>query len=160
MGRPSIGVRGIKLKGEDRVVEMDVVKEPETSAVLVVMENGLGKMTVVRNYRFQARGGTGVKTAQITPKTGKVIGAKVLGKDTDADLILVSKSGQIIRLHSKNIPSQGRATQGVYLMRMKPNDKVASISLVHNIIEEIAVEKPAKKDSKKKEPKQKELVSS
>ncbi|MFA5820873.1 MAG: DNA gyrase subunit A [Candidatus Gracilibacteria bacterium] len=133
MGRPSIGVRGIKLKGTDRVVEMDIVKDPNTAELLVIMENGLGKMTGFLNYRLQARGGSGVKTANVTPKTGKVIGAKVLGKDTDGDLIIVSKSGQLIRLHSKNIPSQGRATQGVYLMRMKPSDKVASISLVENL---------------------------
>ncbi len=133
MGRPSIGVRGIKLKGSDRVVEMDIVKDPATTELLVIMENGLGKMTGIPNYRLQARGGSGVKTANVTPKTGKVVGAKVISKDTDADLIIVSKSGQLIRLHSKNIPSQGRATQGVYLMRMKPSDKVTSISLVENL---------------------------
>ncbi len=133
MGRPSIGVRGIRVKEGDTVVEMDVIKDAETAKLLVVMENGLGKMTSVGSYRSQTRGGTGVKTANITSKTGKIIGAKIIEKTTDADLILVSKSGQVIRLHSSNIPSQGRATQGVYLMRMRPNDKVASISLIENI---------------------------
>jgi DNA gyrase subunit A len=66
----------------------------------------------------------------LTEKTGKVVGAKVLYKTTDADLILISKSGQVIRFHDQNIPSQGRATQGVYLMRLRPNDKVASLSLM------------------------------
>ncbi len=130
MGRASIGVRGIKLKPEDKVVEMDVIKDPKTAELLVVMENGLGKMTPIKNYRHQSRGGTGIKTANITSKTGNIIGAKIISEDTDADLIMISKSGQIIRLHAKNIPSQGRATQGVYLMRMKPSDKVASISLI------------------------------
>ena len=153
MGRSSIGVRGIKLKPEDEVVEMDVVKMSETAELLVVMGNGLGKMTAIKSYRLQARGGTGVKTANITAKTGKIVGAKVIEENTDADMILMSKSGQIIRLHVKNIPSQGRATQGVYLMRLKPNDKVASISLVQILIDETPEEdtKEKKKDSKKDE---------
>ncbi len=129
MGRATQGVRGIRLKDGDIVVEMDVIRDTEKSELLVVMENGLGKMTKTQNYRLQARGGSGVKTANITAKTGVIVGAKVTTKDLDAELIIMSKSGQVIRLHSKNIPSQGRATQGVYLMRMKPSDKVASISL-------------------------------
>lgn len=133
MGRSSIGVRGIKLKGGDKVVEMDIIKDKETAELLVVMENGLGKMTKMDNYRIQSRGGTGVKTANVTTKTGNVIGAKVIDKDTKSDLILASKSGQIIRMNCKHIPSQGRATQGVYLMRMRPNDKVASISTIDEI---------------------------
>ncbi len=137
MGRASIGVRGIKLKENDEVVEMDVIKDPETAELLVVMGNGLGKMTQITNYRFQNRGGTGVKTASLSSKTGKIVGAKVISKDMDADLVIISKSGQIIRLHSSQIPSRGRATQGVYLMRMKLKDKVASISLIENIKEEM-----------------------
>jgi len=140
VGRASIGVRGIGLKGDDNVVEMDTVKNPETAQLLVVMENGLGKMSPVESYRLQTRGGTGVKTANITAKTGKIIGAKIIEKDTDADLIIGSKVGQIIRLHTSNIPRQGRATQGVYLMRLYENDKVASISLVDSIPEEIIIE--------------------
>ncbi len=135
MGRPSIGVRGIRLKGSDEVVEMDAIKAPETAELLVIMENGLGKMTKVTDYRFQSRGGSGVKTANITTKTGKIIGAKIIETNTNADLIMISKSGQVIRLHVKNIPSQGRATQGVYLMRLKPADKVAGISVI-DVIEE------------------------
>ena len=160
MGRPSIGVRGIKLKEGDRVVEMDVIRDPETAELLVIMENGLGKMTKIQNYRTQGRGGTGVKTANVTTKTGQVIGAKIIEKDTDADMIIMSKSGQVIRLHCKNIPSQGRATQGVYLMRMKPNDKVATISVIHKI-EVISVpdnESKNAKTKKDKSPTQKELI--
>jgi len=133
MGRASIGVRGIKLKKDDSVVEMDVVKDKDSAELLVVMANGLGKMTKIQNYRLQTRGGTGVKTANITDKTGHIVGAKILDKSTDADLIIISKSGQVIRLHTSGIPTQGRATQGVYLMRLKPSDKVASISLVERI---------------------------
>ncbi len=156
MGRASIGVRGMKLKPGDQVVEMDIVKDKETAEVLVIMGNGLGKMTKVKDYRFQTRGGSGVKTAQITTKTGKVVGAKVLSSNTDADLIIMSKSGQVIRLHSSQIPSQGRATQGVYLMRMKPNDKVASISLIEHVQEkEIEQEQQQKEGKKAAKPKKK-----
>ena len=158
MGRPSIGVRGIKLKEKDFVVEMDVVSEPETAEVLVIMGNGLGKMTKVSNYRFQARGGTGVKTAQLTDKTGKIIGARIIRAATDADLIIISKSGQLIRLHTKQIPTQGRATQGVYLMRMKPNDKVASVSLIPNIL--LETEEKEDEKTKPKKADQPKLVKS
>ncbi len=136
-GRATQGVRGIKLKENDEVVEMDTVKDPETSELLVVMENGLGKMSKINKYRFQNRGGTGVKTANITTKTGKIIGAKVIIHGVDADLIMVSKNGQTIRMNSKEIPVQGRATQGVYLMRLKGDGKVASISLIENLDEKI-----------------------
>jgi len=132
LGRPSIGVLGIRLKGSDNVVEMAIVPNPETE-LLVVMENGLGKMTKITNYRLQSRGGSGVKTANITAKTGKVIGAKTLDNTTNADLVMMSKSGQVIRIDSKDIPSQGRATQGVYLMRLDSGDKVASISLIDHV---------------------------
>lgn len=154
LGRASIGVRGIKLKPNDTAVEMDVIKDKESAELLVVMENGLGKMTKVQNYRIQARGGTGIKTAKVTTKTGKIIGAKILDKNTDADLIIISKAGQVIRLHSAKIPSQGRATQGVYLMRMKPNDKVASISLVKIIKEDT----PTPTVENKEQPNQQKLV--
>ncbi|MBI4232278.1 DNA gyrase subunit A, partial [Candidatus Peregrinibacteria bacterium] len=157
MGRASIGVRGMKLRSGDEVVQMDTVQDPEESELLVIMENGLGKMTKIQDYRLQSRGGTGVKTANITSKTGKIVGATVIAKDTDADLIMMSKSGVVIRLHAQQIPSQGRATQGVYLMRMKPNDKVASTSLIAHASEE-EIEKSqeeaekAQKISKKAQP--------
>ena len=149
MGRASIGVRGIKLKGEDKVVEMATVTDPEDTQLLVVMENGLGKMTKIVNYRKQGRGGTGVKTANITTRTGKIVGAKIISKDTNADLVMISKAGQVIRLHTSNIPSQGRSTQGVYLMRLKPKDQVASISLIKNIEElDSTTKKEEQKDTK------------
>ena len=130
MGRASQGVRGIRLKKEDQVVGMEVVTNEETSRVLVVMENGLSKTTKVAQYRFQGRGGSGVKTANVTQKTGKVVGARVLDNTMNGDLILISSHGQMIRLPMKQIPTSGRATQGVYVMRMKGGDKVASLSLI------------------------------
>ena len=130
MGRNSMGVRGVRLKGDDHVVQMDVVRDEESSRLLVVMENGLSKSTKITNYRFQNRGGTGVKTATLTSRTGKVVGARILENDMMGDLIIISRGGQMIRLPLNEIPSIGRATQGVYVMRLKDSDKVASISLI------------------------------
>lgn len=131
-GRASMGVRGMRLKEGDEVMDMDVIKAKsiEHAELLVIMENGLGKCTKVADYRIQTRGGTGVKTANITAKTGKIVGAKMIDENSKGDLIIVSKQGQIIRMNLKSIPSQGRATQGVYLMRMNGNDKVASTSVI------------------------------
>lgn len=130
MGRNSMGVRGIRLKSDDVVVQMDVVSDELKSRLLVVMENGLSKSTNITNYRFQGRGGTGVKTATLTDRTGKLVGARVLEDETTGDLIIISREGQMIRLSLSEIPSRGRATQGVYVMRLKGADKVASISLI------------------------------
>lgn len=131
-GRASMGVRGMRLKEGDEVMDMDVIKATsiEHAELLVIMENGLGKCTKVADYRIQTRGGTGVKTANITAKTGKIVGAKMIDENSKGDLIIVSKQGQIIRMNLKSIPSQGRATQGVYLMRMNGTDKVASTSVI------------------------------
>ena len=129
MGRASQGVRGIKLRTGDEVVEMDVVKDM-TSDLLVVMENGLGKRTPLEEYRFQGRGGSGVKTANLTEKTGKLVGAKVIEPGTEGDIMIVSKKGVMIRSGLDSVPSRGRATQGVYLMRVKNDDKVASMSFI------------------------------
>lgn len=146
IGRKSIGVRGIRMKLDDEAVQMEVIKDKESAELLVIMENGLGKMTKVQDYRLQSRGGTGVKTAQITNKTGKIVGTAVIDKHTDADLIIISKAGQVIRLNIKHIPSQGRATQGVYLMRLRPSDKVASISVIENLPEEAINAKSASEE--------------
>ncbi|MCA9374604.1 DNA gyrase subunit A [Candidatus Peregrinibacteria bacterium] len=129
-GRASMGVRGIRLKSDDRVVDMGIIRDDSDAELLVIMENGLGKCTKVTDFRKQSRGGTGVKAANVTGKTGKIVGAKVISGESVGDIIIVSKQGQVIRLNLKNIPSQGRATQGVYLMRMKAGDKVASSSII------------------------------
>ncbi len=131
-GRASMGVRGIRLHEGDEVVDMDVIKDTKKAELLVIMENGLGKCTKVTDYRLQTRGGSGVKTANITAKTGKIVGAKINDEDTKGDLIIVSKQGVIIRMNLKDIPSQGRTTQGVYLMRMSGDDKVASTTVIEN----------------------------
>lgn len=155
MGRSSMGVRGIKLKTNDYVVEMDVIRTPEAN-LLVVMENGLGKRTPVSDYRLQSRGGSGVKTANLTEKTGKLVGAKVLEPETDGDIIIMSKKGVMIRTQLQSIPRRGRATQGVYIMRVKKGDRVASMSFIIKDAEEQKPEAPKKKD--KKDDKQASLV--
>ncbi len=139
MGRKATGVRGVKLKADDFVVEMDVVSDREAAELLVVMENGLSKRSKLTEYRQQNRGGTGVLTANLTKKTGKLIGARVVMPSEASDLIVVSKTGQLIRLSVSDIPSRSRATQGVYVMRFKDDeDKVVSLSLVREIPEDLA----------------------
>jgi len=133
MGRGAAGVRGIRLREGDECVEMDVVRDSSISELLVVMENGLGKMSAVGNFREQTRGGTGVKCANITAKTGKIVGAKIMEKGVPADLIFSARSGQTIRMSADEIPSRGRATQGVILMRLPEGDAVSGVS---KIIEE------------------------
>jgi DNA gyrase subunit A len=130
MGRAAAGVYGIRLAENDRVVEAGVIRDPKISKLMVVMENGLGKMSPVTEYRFQGRGGSGVKAAQLTAKTGDIIGAVVLEEGADGDLLCISKQGQTIRMGLADIPSRGRATQGVIVMRLDPPDKVATMSVV------------------------------
>lgn len=129
MGRASMGVRGMKLKTGDVVVEMDIVRSNEAD-LLVVMENGLGKRTRIEEYRLQTRGGSGVKTANLNAKTGKLVGAKILEPETQGDIMLLSKKGIMIRTSLKDIPRRGRATQGVYIMRTKKGDVVRSMSFI------------------------------
>ncbi|MBU0981320.1 DNA gyrase subunit A [Patescibacteria group bacterium] len=148
MGRASTGVRGIKLKTGDEVVEMDTVKT-ETTELFVVMENGVGKRTTVSSYRLQTRGGTGVKTANLTQKTGKLVGARVVEPDMEADVIIVSRGGVMIRVPLTSIPSRGRATQGVYIMRMKQSDRVASMSLINTAAVDADNDTPEEDKTKK-----------
>ena len=134
MGRVAAGVRGLKLKGVDRVVGMEVVTKEEAKEgrlFLAIMENGFGKRTDISEYKSQGRGGMGIKTAQITSKTGKLVSAYITKKKDDRDLLCVSEGGQVIRLQINSISTLGRATQGVRVMRFKKaGDKVSSVTLV------------------------------
>ncbi|MEZ4210557.1 MAG: DNA gyrase C-terminal beta-propeller domain-containing protein [Patescibacteria group bacterium] len=131
LGRSTRGVRGIKLRSSDVVIGADVIKKGRTYGLLVVSENGLGKQTLVSQYTLQHRGGVGIKTMSVTSKTGKLVGAKLVERGIDAEMIITSKSGQIIRLPLKGIPTLGRATQGVKVMSMKAgSDKVASFTVL------------------------------
>lgn len=136
-GRTSAGVFGIRLKKNDKVIEMDIVNSNDKNAkLLTVTQNGLGKLSNLDLYRLQGRGGSGVKTAKITEKTGEIVSAMVIDetkllKESNKDLVIISINGQVIRLPLKNISVSGRATQGVKLMRFKnKKDKVASVTLI------------------------------
>lgn len=136
MGRVAAGVRGMKLKGEDYIVGMEVVTQAEVKAahqMLIIMENGYGKRTDVNEYGLQGRGGSGIKTAQITAKTGKLVSARIVEKTDTRDLLVVSVAGQVIRTPVTNVSELGRATQGVKVMRFKTaDDKVATATIVLN----------------------------
>jgi DNA gyrase subunit A len=132
MGRSAAGVHGIKLRKDDQVVGMDVVlKNQKGNQVLVITENGYGKRTDLKAYKVQKRGGSGIKTAVITAKTGKMIGANIINIDAlDADLILTSERGQIIRIPLSSVSALGRATQGVRVMRPQLGDKVSASTVL------------------------------
>jgi len=125
MGRPASGVKGIRLRGEDELVGMDIIKRPKKQYLLVISENGFGKKTNLGEYRLQKRGGMGIKTTKITVKTGNLVASKVLYNEED--LILISQKGQVIRTKIGSIPILGRATQGVKIMKLEEGDKVVSI---------------------------------
>jgi DNA gyrase subunit A len=137
MGRSAAGVKGLRLKGGDEVIGMDVIeknppidektKKPVKQYLLVVMENGYGKRTDVSQYKTQGRGGSGIKAAKITSKTGPVVMSSILEDIAEEeDLIVISQHGQVIRTSVKSISVLGRATQGVRIMRLEEKDKVAS----------------------------------
>ena len=139
MGRGAAGVKGLRLKGSDEVIGMDVIEKnppldektqkPAKQYLLIVMENGYGKRTEVSQYKTQGRGGSGVKAAKITSKTGPVVLSSILQDivgEGEEDLIVISRKGQVIRTGVKSISLLGRATQGVRIMRLDEGDKVAS----------------------------------
>jgi len=128
MGRVSRGVRGIRLRTGDQVIGMDIVQEK--SSVFVISQYGYGKRTKVAQFTAHARGGVGIRSAIVNTKTGKLIGVKTLSDDESQEVIIVSSQGQTIRLGLKDIPSLGRATQGVRIMRLNEGDEVVSLALV------------------------------
>jgi DNA gyrase subunit A len=127
MGRASRGVRGIRLRSGDQVIGMDIV-EKDTS-LFVISEYGYGKRTKINQFTTHARGGVGIRSAVVNNKTGTLIGVKALNKESQ-EVIIISMQGQTIRLGLKNIPSLGRATQGVRIMRLNHGDSVVSLALV------------------------------
>ena len=132
MGRAASGVRGIKIKNDDQVVGMGVFdpKLDKTANLLVIMEHGFGKQTKLNAYKIQNRGGSGVKTAKITTKTGKIVSGKIVSGEAN-DLMVISSQGQVIRLAVKDVNVLGRDTQGVRVMRFKAtDDTVANVTLI------------------------------
>ena len=127
MGRTARGVRGIRLRPNDQVIGMDVVHGD--ARIFVISEFGYGKQTKVAQFTAHARGGVGIRSAVVNTKTGKLVGVKRL-LDESQEVILISSAGQTIRLGVRDIPSLGRATQGVRIMRLNDKDKVVSLALV------------------------------
>ena len=134
MGRQASGVKAVRLKKGDKLVGTDVIsiqdaKNKTPNYLLVVTENGYGKRTELKEYKVQGRGGSGIKTANITPKTGDIVASFVLTGEEE-DLIVISQRGQVIRTKISQIPKLSRSTQGVRLMKLEQGDKVASATCI------------------------------
>ncbi len=127
MGRVSRGVRGIRLRQGDQVIGMDIVEEG--SSIFVISKFGYGKKTKVAQFTPHSRGGVGIRSAVVNDKTGELVGVKTLLGD-DQEIIIISQQGQTIRLGINDVPSIGRATQGVRIMRLNQGDEVVSLALV------------------------------
>jgi DNA gyrase subunit A len=135
MGRTASGVRGMRLKRGDYIVGMDVVSSEEVKKnlleLLVVMAHGFGKRTNLKEYRLQGRGGSGIKTAEVTAKTGEIVTGFIVSAKDERDIVAISGHGQVIRLALGEIRTIGRATQGVRIMRFKEeNDVLSSVTIV------------------------------
>lgn len=129
MGRTAGGVRGISLKGQDVVIGTGVVKsDQENLELLVVTKKGYGKKTPLSEYKIQGRGGSGIKTLNVTEKTGNIVGSRVVSNETE--IIAMSQKSQVIRTTIDSVSTLGRATQGVRLMKMRDGDSVASFTLI------------------------------
>ena len=130
MGRNASGVRGMKLDKGDSIVGADVVKkEMKNPEFLVISANGYGKKTPLDEYKVQGRGGSGIITMKVTDKTGKIITSKVVTDEED-EIAAISKKSQVIRVEVKEIPSLGRQTQGVRIMKLREGDSIASVTCI------------------------------
>ncbi len=130
MGRNASGVRGMKLDKGDYIVGADVVKkEMKNPEFLVISAHGYGKKTSLDEYKVQGRGGSGIITMKVTDKTGKIIASKVVTEEED-EIAAISKKSQVIRVEIKEIPSLGRQTQGVRIMKLREGDSIASITCI------------------------------
>jgi DNA gyrase subunit A len=149
MGRAARGVRGVRLRPNDTVVGMDVVSDPENQKLIVISTKGYGKMTAATNFPPHKRGGVGVKVAAITSKTGPIAAVHTLDPEAK-EVIMMSTGGQAIRVAVKDIPTLGRATQGVRVMRLNEGDAVASIGILPKEEEEEEEATPEAKPTEKK----------
>lgn len=127
MGRSAGGIRVMKLGAKDVLVGADVVPD-DTSAFLVVTDLGYGKRTSVKEYKVQKRGGSGIKTANVTPKTGTVIAGRIV-TDEMSEILVASQKGQVIRTELKQVPTLSRVTQGVRVMKLYEGDKIAAFTV-------------------------------
>jgi DNA gyrase subunit A len=128
MGRAARGVRGVRLRPNDWVVGMDIVDD-EARSLLVISQKGYGKITKVANFPSHKRGGVGIKAAVVTAKTGPIISVRTVEADA-SEVLMISNNGQTIRVALKDIPTLGRTTQGVRIMRMAEGDAVSSLGLM------------------------------
>ncbi|HMH70558.1 MAG TPA: DNA gyrase subunit A [Candidatus Saccharimonadales bacterium] len=128
MGRSARGVRGVRLRPNDTVVGMDIVDD-DARTLLVISEKGYGKITKVANFPSHKRGGVGIKAAVVTAKTGPIISVRTVDLDA-SEVLLISNNGQTIRVGLKDIPTLGRTTQGVRIMRLGDSDAVSSLGLM------------------------------
>jgi DNA gyrase subunit A len=130
MGRNAAGVRGIKLKKGDAVAGFDVIasEDDKISRLVVVMANGFGKQTPLKEYKLQNRGGSGIRTANVTAKTGKLVSAKVVS--TETEILALSAKGQMIRTQLDSVRSTGRSAQGVRIMNLNPGDRLAGVVVI------------------------------
>lgn len=127
MGRTAMGVRAIKLAKGDEVISAETVShELNNASIMVISANGYGKCTDIDEYKVQNRGGSGIKTAKVTPKTGNIISAKVFAEG-EGEVVAISKKSQVIRVDAKEIPVLGRQTQGVRVMKLREGDSIASL---------------------------------
>ena len=134
MGRAARGVRGVRLRPNDSVVGMDIATS-SSQRLLVVSANGYGKSTKVANFEVKKRGGIGVKAAVVTSKTGPIVSVQTLPEEI-TDALMISSNGQTIRISVKEIPTLGRTTQGVRIMKLTDGDSVASVGLMQEHKEE------------------------
>lgn len=146
MGRAAAGVKGMRLEGDkDEIVGMDVIKVQSAlpaqagklkvpSYLLTVAENGYGKRTKIDQYRLQKRGGSGIKTARLTDKTGNLVFSKMVSDE--GDLIVISKKGQVIRTALKSVSIIGRSSSGVRVMKLDAGDKIATATCIIELKEE------------------------
>lgn len=132
MGRVAAGVRGINLKkAEDEVIGMALVpQETKNAFILIVSEGGYGKKTNLDEYKVQKRGGTGILTYKVSSKTGSLVCGRVLERSMEEDILIATTSGKFIRLKDKVVPSLGRATMGVKLIKLSGGDKVSSVAVL------------------------------
>ncbi|MCA9360895.1 DNA gyrase subunit A, partial [Candidatus Kaiserbacteria bacterium] len=133
MGRTAAGVTAMKLGKGDVIVSADVLKSSDKDrVVLIVTEHGYGKATPAKEYKVQKRGGSGIKTAKVTDKTGSIVRGIILtGEEREeGELVIMSKKGQVIKLPLKQVPTLGRQTQGVRVMKMRAGDSIASVVFV------------------------------
>jgi DNA gyrase subunit A len=130
MGRTAGGVSAMKLDKGDIIMSAQVInKENKKAKLLILTANGYGKMTEMSEYKIQKRAGSGIKTVKVTEKTGKLVVARLVS-DEEGEILAISKASQVIKTDLKDIPTLGRDTQGVRVMKLREGDSIASLSLL------------------------------